>query len=587
MHAEESVDPRAAVGSLNIDPARNPAITDTGTWDRAAAMAAVARYSAEDLVRLASAVRHRRPPPTLPDLTLDQGSVAADREASFALIGLADGQRVLLEFHREGGGSRLPSALRDGHPVGDLELAIHATDAPVLHRYLRDIAPERGPRALGATPRLGIGVRMTSACWPAVYRAIDIGGFAANAIQNSVRELNFLSDVLEGRPPDRNYASGFGMIETGYTGSTFEGLWTCGVLEALRYPRALRFGADADHVQVKRGRDGMARAKRYLDSCRYYSFYTIDLADVLDYESLHEPSDAQASARARALAGGEKTRRQLATYHRRPQQVGLRQYLLTEALVDRLIGKYWGALEALAEVVTYLRCLKDGEPYDLELTIDEHPPEIAAFDCLTSDEECLFVVNELRRRELPVTHLAPNVGIEKGFDYRAADGLPGLERRLRSLTEIIAHGGMLVDVHSADDLTAPTRAAIRRATGGRLHYKISPMLQILFAGVLEDIHPDLFREWWVDAVAYAREEAAAGSALASWCLDEFETRRAGRPSYRDRVFLHYSFRFVGRRDDAGRFVNRARFYSLSEDFHRIYSDRLVMYLSGLADELLA
>jgi hypothetical protein len=45
-------------------------------------------------------------------------------------------------------------------------------------------------------------------------------------------------------------------------------------------------GADADHIQVKRGPDGLARAKHYLTAARYYSFYTLDVADMVDYEAL-------------------------------------------------------------------------------------------------------------------------------------------------------------------------------------------------------------------------------------------------------------------------------------------------------------
>ena len=574
------------LGVLRIDPARNPGVIDTGTWDPAAAVGALARTPVDALNRLGTAVWEQEPLPAVDGITPYPGSVARTEKASFVLVGLTDGQYVVLEFHPAGQPPELPGLLED-LPLGDgRAVAIHPTDATVLHRYLRDIAPTKGPRALGATPRLGIGVRMTTACWPAVFRAMDAHGFAANAIQNSVRELNFLSNLLAGRPADRNYASGFGMIEAGYTGSSFEGLWTSGVIEALKYPRPLFFGADADHLQVKRGRDGMTRARRYIESCRYHSFFTMDMADILDYASLREPSDAAASDRARLLLRDEKTHRQLLAYHRRSRRVGRRTYRLAEPLIDRLVGKYWPAFDALAEVDTHLRGLRNGEPYDLEFTIDEHPPEIAAFDCLTSDDECLFVVNELRRRELPVTHLAPNAGTEKGFDYRGTDGLAGLEERLAALTEITAERGILVDVHSADDLSAPTRAAIRRATGGKLHYKISPMLQTLFAGVLEDVHPDLFREWWADAVAYAREEAR-GSAFARWCLHELEAKENGAPSHRDPVFHHYGFRFVGRRDEHGQFINRERFYSLSPEFYRLHEDRLFAYLSGLADELLA
>jgi len=577
---------RPELGVLAIDPATNPAVTDTATWDERNALAAIAVIPVDALRHLGLAARDGLPLPALDGLVPYAGSVASRGSSAFVLAGLPDGQYVLLEFRPDHHATELPDPLHEIRAVGDLAVAVHSTDAAVLHRFVREIAPSKGPRALGLTPRLGIGVRMTTACWPAVFRAQETGRFAANAIQNSVRELNFLSDLQEGRPPERNYASGFGMIEAGYTGSSFEGLWTWGVLEALRLPRTMPFGADADHLQVKRGDEGLARARRYLDSCRYHTFFTIDMADILDYAALSEPSDVGAAERARMLVD-ETTRRELSSFHCAPRASAPSTDRLTEQTVDRMIGKYWTALEALVEVNRHLQEIRDGEPYDLEFTIDEHPPEIAAFDCLTSLDECLFLLNEFRRRELPVSHLAPNVGAEKGFDYRGADGPEGLERRLASLAEIAASRGVLVDVHSADDLTGPARAAIRRATHGRLHYKISPMPQIVYAGALEDVHPDLFREWWEDAVAYARAEAATGSTFAAWCLEELETRRDGSASHRDHVFHHYSFRFVGRRDAHGQFINRERFYSLSPEFYRVHEERLTAYLVGLADELLS
>ncbi len=570
-------------GVLRIDPATNPAVLASGTWSPVAAVAAITRSRVEALADVAGAIIEDRTLPTMDGVAPYAGSVARRQGASFALAGLSDGQYVLLEFRPSGQAPLLPAPLRDLDLGGDLALSIHTTDAPVLHRYLRDVAPAKLPRALGPLPRLGVGARMTTACWPAVFGAMDARGFAANAIQNSVRELNFLSDLLEGRPADRNYASGFGMIEAGYTGSSFEGLWTSGALEALKYPGPLVLGADADHLQVKRGQDGMARVRRYLDSCRYHSFFTVDMADILDYASLREPSSAVAADRARSVIGSDRLHRQVSAHHRRPRLGGRR---LDEALVDRMIGKYWRAFEALADVDAYLREIRHGDAYDLEFTIDEHPPEVGAFDCLTSDEECFFVVNELARRQLPVTHLAPNTGTEKGFDYRGADGLAGFERRVASLARITADRGILIDIHSADDLAAPARAAIRRATGGKLHYKVSPMLQIVFAGVLEDVHPDLFSEWWSDAVAYATEEAGT-SPFAAWCLDELAVGGSAAPSHHDAVFHHYGFRFVGRRDERGQFVNRQRFYSLSPEFDRIHEERIAAYVGGLADELLA
>jgi hypothetical protein len=277
----------------------------------------------------------------------------------------------------------------------------------------------------------------------------------------------------------------------------------------------------------------------------------------------------------------DRAYREVHGYHR---ALKLRGQPLDTGLIDRMIGKYWGAFGALEEVDRYLRGMRDGEAYDLEFTIDEHPPEVPAFECLTSDEECFFVVNEIARRSVPVTHIAPNTGTEKGFDYRGEDGLDGFERRVASLARIAGEGGVLIDIHSADDLTEPARAAIRRATGGRLHYKVSPMLQIIFASVLEDVHPELFGDWWADAVAYAREEAP-GSPFAAGCLEELSAKADAAPSYRDPVFHHYGFRFVGRRDARGQFMQRERFYSLSPEFHRLHRERIRAYVLGLAHDL--
>ena len=143
---------------------------------------------------------------------------------------------------------------------------------------------------------------------------------------------------------------------------------------------------------------------------------------------------------------------------------------------------------------------------------------------------------------------------------------------------------VMLDVHSADDLSRPVRQAIRRATSGRLHYKISPSLQLLFAATLADHDPRLFRAWWEDARAYARREAEAGSTFAGECL-RADASHGASPSVRHRVFHHYSFAFVGRRDKAGRFVNRDRFYSLSGAFMRDYGKRVENRLCNLAGDL--
>ena len=196
-----------------------------------------------------------------------------------------------------------------------LVVALYPTDASVIDRFFRTLAPDNGPRALGPVPRLGIGTRMTTAVWPAIWEAMAQGGFAANAIQNSVRELNFLETLLEGRPAEINIAFGFGTIETGYTGSSYEGLWVSGVLDALKHGVRLPYGADADHIQVKRGGDGLTRAKRLLNATRYYSFYTLDVSDVLDYTAMSVDGATDPDTLETKIPDPAQ-RRDLVAYHR-------------------------------------------------------------------------------------------------------------------------------------------------------------------------------------------------------------------------------------------------------------------------------
>ncbi len=555
--------PARAEAIRRLDPLHNPGVLDTATWDRTAAWRAVGRIGERWAAAGDGGVVGE-------GVATYGGSAVRRGAARFLLAGLPDGQQVFVELGR--GGAPLGTPLGELTLKSGLRVAAYPTDAAVLDRYCRVARPPNRPRALGAEPRLGLGSRMTTSVWPAMFEAMQRGSFAANTIQNSVRELNLLGDLLAGRPAPTNYACGFGTIETGYTGSSWEGLWVSGVLAALQHSAPLRYGADADHLQIKRGAKGLDRAKKFVKAARYYTFYTLDMADILDYEG-----------RAGRVADGREQRAVMAC-HREPLRLGKTRYTIDEPTIGRLIGKYWDALDALTELSDYISRLKDGEAFDLEFTMDEHPPEVAAFDCLTTPEELCFVLREIRRRGLPVTHIAPNFGQEKGWDYRCPDGLAGLEKRVSAQAAIAEAFEVMLDVHSADDLSRPVRRVIRRATGGRLHYKISPMLQSLFAATLADHDPRLFGQWWADARAYAAREAEAGSAFAAECLraDEAANRP---PSPRHKAFHHFSFAFVGRRDKAGRFLHRERFYALPAAFLRDYTRRVAGYLGKLAEDL--
>ena len=569
---------------LELDPAVNPGVLDTGTWSPSLAWEAI-RTANYDWLAAKQAATVLRPLPQSDRLRAHDPSVACRPEAVFFLATLPDAQDVFIRIGREEQSSFLGQPLgRSLLPSGDW-LSAFPTDAAVLDRFCRRLKPGKGPRALGAIPRLGIGTRMTTAVWPAIFETMQKRGLAANALQNSVRELSLLDDLLACQPPEKNYSTGIGTIECGWTGSTYEGLWTAGVLAALKWDGALRYGTDADHLQVKRGPDGVARAKRLIGAARHYSFYTLDMADILNYAALNEPSTSAAGMLLERAIPDATERRGIVEYHTKSFQAGGVTCRLDLAAVGRFVGKYWETLAVLGDLAVHIASLKEEPQFDLELTIDEHPPEIAAFDCLTTNEEVLFLAREMQRRQLPVTHLAPNFGQEKGYDYRCPDGLVGLEQRVRAQQEIASAFGLMLDVHSGDDLSASTRRVFGRATGGHLHFKVSPMLQLVFAEVLQEFHPDLFRRWWDDALAYARREAVLGSSVARECLAKLQASATPEPSWKHAVFHYFSFPFVGRRDAQGQFLHRHEFYTLSPAFYRAHHARILAYLGELADDL--
>ena len=567
-------------GELDLNPKASPGILDTGTWDQEAAWAVLDRLDEQHWQATRLAVLSGRLLPSTRDLIPVSRTVAHYGDGFCFLAELADGQHIFVAMGSSEGALGRPvrtKLLGDGTP-----LSVFKTDADVLHRYVHDVQPRACLRPMGPVPGLGIGTRMTTAIWPGIFEAMEAGGFAANAIQNSVRELYLLDDLLAGRPAERNYAFNFGMIESGYTGSTYEGLWVSGLLAGLKHPGDVVFGADADHIQVKKGHEGLSRARRIADASRYYTFYTLDVSDLLDYDALARLGEGRELLEAKLPAGDEA--RAVRDFHLRNRRIGGCDYALSDGLLGCLVGKYWDAMGAVQALTSHIFDLKDGLPFDLELSIDEHPPQVETFDSLTTDLELAFVLLEAERRRIPLTHVAPNFGVEKGVDYACPDGLGGLETRIRTLLPIAEDRGIMVDFHSGDDLGLATRRAIQRASKGRHLFKISPSLQLLYADVLRDHHPDLYRRWHEDALAYARREAEAGSSFAADCIRQSEEgEAAGSP--RDAVFHHYSFAFVGRRDGAGRFENREEFYTLSPAFYSDYQDRIKRHLLQLADEL--
>ncbi len=569
-------------GRITLDPAVNPAILDTLTWDAASLHKSVHAAGTSFWQSAARSARAGGSLPSRHGVRLIERSSGRIGNNLVVLGECKDGQHFIACFG--GGAHERFEGLVEKFDLSDgLSVGLYPADSRTINAVYSRAAPNKLPTALGYKGRLGIGTRMSRLCFPGIWSGIARCHFAANIIQNSCRELNLLDNVLGAQPSCAIYYPGFGLVPEGHTGSTFEGLWLCGTVESLKRGDGTPYGADADHIMVKRGADGLETAKKLVDAARYYSFYTLDVSDLLEYD----PPGGKAGSGdlMKEHVPESAIRRDLAAYYRETRSVARQRFSFDEAELSVLVAKYWNALGTVEKLSRYIGEVHRGAPVDLELSIDEHPPEIHAFDCITTDKELFFLLSETRRRGIPLTHVAPNFGVEKLVDYRYKDGLPGLTERVGRQHEIAESFHVMLDCHSGDDLSSATRRAFSAATRGQIHYKISPRLQTIFGEVVHNCHPEFFKEWWDDTVQSAEESAREGSEFARKCLADYRGAPDAAPDPKHVLFTSYCFATVGKRDPSGRYVHRDKFYSLSRECGEAYEKRIAEYLCALSDDL--
>jgi len=528
---------------LDLDPARNPGVLDTLTWDPEAAVRQVTgfRDQLKEIERAAissSSIDHFRANLARVDggeLKLFPDSLVLDGGTGYILAALPDGQRLFLSASVTGAKPALET-------IGEVCMGwVSAYICPVnlksVAKLTGEIAGKFGPTALGAVPRLGIGSRQTVTVWPGVFQALTQIGAPAEAIQNSAyRELAPMDAILSPPSSEAAYLPGHGGLSIGHTGASIEGLWLSGVVCAMEHGFSQPYGADLDHVPVKSlDEEGLARAKRLIDLGRHYTFFTLDTSPLAKFDA---PDPAE---------------------------------------------RYGPAVEAGTEIYQHIKALKGEAPFDFEFSLDEGRR-------ITTPAELEFVLRGLASGGVNVNFVAPNVGFEKRADYRLPDGLMALEERARALSQVAARYGALLDFHSGSDKSPETYRTISRACDGRLKLKVSGRLQLILAEVLADTDPDFFEFWWDWTLEAARTEADRGSEVAARCVRMLDKRRAEegtsfRRSPKDPFFMDFAFAMVGAKDEAGRFLFRERFYDLRPDVQAEYTRRVKDYLVSLAEHL--
>jgi hypothetical protein len=125
-----------------------------------------------------------------------------------------------------------------------------------------------------------------------------------------------------------------------------------------------------------------------IKSSRYYTFFTLDISDILDFSALED----RGSGIEYLDRYSQHDRKELLAFH--AEFLEKSPISFDEELTGLFSGKYAAALDVIEELSAFLSGLKGDEAYDLELSIDETPAQIDTCANKTSLAEVLFLLAE-------------------------------------------------------------------------------------------------------------------------------------------------------------------------------------------------
>jgi hypothetical protein len=319
---------------------------------------------------------------------------------------------------------------------------------------LRQRLPWLKPVTLGLRTSAGFGDRMGIAT-PGHVLAVHGTGVAPIFAQQSVRE-----NARTGRAPQQ-------VMDDAMWGAFLAG-WR------------EDWGADADHMKTIDDIAPFVQAG--------YTFYTIDPSDHVDDTS--EKDDLRTlEAKATAL-DWEMLQTTLAeTRQRYLRTFALDGLSLTfdEQTLFRALAKYGAAVIHTARMAQYLQTQLNGQPFELEMSVDET-------GTTTSLHEHFYIASELKRLNVPFVSLAPRfVGrFEKGVDY--IGDLAELEQNIAGHASIMHYFGdtYKLSLHTGSDKFGVYPIAVRY-THGLVHLKTAGTSYLEALRLVAAFDPDLFR----------------------------------------------------------------------------------------------
>jgi hypothetical protein len=345
---------------------------------------------------------------------------------------------------------------------------------------------------LGLSPSFGFGDRLGLAT-PGHISAVRSTKFAPIFAQQSVRE-----NARTGRTPQQVIDNARHAVDA----AQWDAPW----------------GADADHLKTVDDLPPFVEAG--------YTFFTVDPGEYVDNAADADPPEALRGK----IAGA--TWEELSTLYLKQNGDQAWGRFEVESLM-RSIVKYGKAIEHAAGMFNRLSHIK--EDFDFEVSVDET-------DAPTTPLEHFFIANELARREVRVTSLAPRfIGrFEKGVDY--IGDLHALNAELEKHAAVTAHFGTYkLSLHSGSDKFS-IYPLIAKHWGDRIHVKTAGTSYLEALRVLAKHEPDLFLK--IYALGCGRYETDRRTYHVSARLDQLP-KNSDPPSLLDdfhaREVLHVTF----------------------------------------------
>jgi len=456
---------------------------------------------------------------------------------------------------------------------------------------------------------LGIGARFTTLHWIGVEWAMAHLNLGVTANQNSIpRELVYdVNAMLEGRLDSVPFPFIGTNVPEGHQGQSVEGMSHGCVLSKLKtgfHRRKIAWSFNADHQPI--GGKFDSREDQLVTGCLLASYITFDLSPEL--------AQTQVTGDAAAWVNAHVPANILVGVKARVASVGL---VLNEAEFAHLVAYVWPAMKKMKQRDTKYRLAREkafttqiGRDYLRELSIDELPG-------LTTQETTAVMLALCEALEMKIHFVAPAFGFQKNMPYPDNSALKVL---IEKQWAVCSKFDSSIGFHSGSGKSAENYRIMGEVTGRRLEIKTSGRYTYEMGKALalskntED--QSLWNDWYIftlelallgafstDSTEQKMARIFISDALSKSgkTTDVFETKDTCRkalealsPSPEHMFWFEYNFLYVlagggraeksalGDHTPAG-YIQRARFYSISEEGRLNFARNVANYIIFLAE----